>query len=109
MYYRSTPCLHLGSRFLLGGLCRNPCRGKNKKWLTFYNKKYVEEAERYSLPGSVAQKKAFFEPHYKRIAAQKLAALLEQENSVVEQKIPDAKVDNHKDVEKVESDKVQSV
>lgn len=49
-------------------------------WSTFPHKKYVEEAERYAQPGSVAQKKAFFEAHYKKIAAQKAAALLEQEN-----------------------------
>ncbi|XP_009605472.1 protein WVD2-like 7 isoform X1 [Nicotiana tomentosiformis] len=50
------------------------------KWSTFSHKKYVEEAERYAKPGSVAQKKAFFEAHYKKIAAQKAAALLEKAN-----------------------------
>ncbi|CAH9090597.1 unnamed protein product [Cuscuta europaea] len=52
-----------------------------EKWSTFSHNKYVEEAERYARPGSVAQKKAFFEAHYKRIAAKKAAAeaaLLEQ-------------------------------
>ncbi|XP_019247390.1 PREDICTED: protein WVD2-like 7 isoform X2 [Nicotiana attenuata] len=49
------------------------------KWSTFSHKRYVEEAERYAQPGSVAQKKAFFEAHFKRIAAQKAAALLEQD------------------------------
>ncbi|RID60026.1 hypothetical protein BRARA_F03210 [Brassica rapa] len=44
------------------------------KWSTFSHKKYVEEAEKYSRPGSVAQKKAFFEAHYKRIAEAKKAA-----------------------------------
>ncbi|XP_057766993.1 protein WVD2-like 7 [Salvia miltiorrhiza] len=54
-----------------------------ERWSTFPHKKYVEEAERYARPGSVAQKKAFFEAHYKRIAAQRAAAaaLLEQENA----------------------------
>ncbi|KAL3346978.1 hypothetical protein AABB24_025419 [Solanum stoloniferum] len=51
-----------------------------EKWSTFSHKRYVEEAERYAKPGSVAQKKAFFEAHYKKIAAQKAAALLEQAN-----------------------------
>ncbi|KAH6758564.1 hypothetical protein C2S51_018799 [Perilla frutescens var. frutescens] len=55
------------------------------KWSSFSHKKYVEEAARYAQPGSVAQKKAFFEAHYKKIAAQKAAAaaaaLLEQENA----------------------------
>ncbi|XP_047312862.1 protein WVD2-like 7 [Impatiens glandulifera] len=45
------------------------------KWSSFSShNRYVEEAERYAQPGSVAQKKAFFEAHYKRIAAQKAAA-----------------------------------
>ncbi|CAA0823458.1 Unknown protein [Striga hermonthica] len=57
-----------------------------EKWSSFSSsssshKKYVEEAERYAQPGSVAQKKAFFEAHYKRMAAQKAAALLEQQNA----------------------------
>jgi len=52
-----------------------------EKWSTFSHNRYVEEAERYSRPGSVAQKKAFFEAHYKKLAAQKAAALLEQANN----------------------------
>ncbi|KAK4346228.1 hypothetical protein RND71_032567 [Anisodus tanguticus] len=53
-----------------------------EKWSTFSShKRYVEEAERYAKPGSVAQKKAFFEAHYKKIAAQKVAALLEQQDN----------------------------
>lgn len=48
------------------------------KWSTFSHKKYVEEAEKYSRPGSVAQKKAFFEAHYKRIAEAKKAATEER-------------------------------
>ncbi|CAN6831885.1 unnamed protein product [Brassica oleracea] len=31
------------------------------KWSSFSHKKYVDEAEKYSQPGSVAQKKAFFD------------------------------------------------
>ncbi|XP_042062992.1 protein WVD2-like 7 [Salvia splendens] len=59
-----------------------------ERWSTFPHKKYVEEAESYARPGSVAQKKAFFEAHYKRIAAQRAAAaaLLEQENAALSQK-----------------------
>ena len=56
-----------------------------EKWSTFSHNRYVEEAERYSRPGSVAQKKAFFEAHYKNLAAKKAAAaaaaLLEQEEN----------------------------
>ncbi|XP_057445616.1 protein WVD2-like 4 isoform X2 [Lotus japonicus] len=52
-----------------------------EKWSSFSHNRYVEEAERYSRPGSVAQKKAFFEAHYKKLAAQKAAAMLEQANN----------------------------
>ena len=52
-----------------------------EKWSSFSSNRYVEEAERYAQRGSVAQKKAFFEAHYKRIAAKKAAALLEQANA----------------------------
>ncbi|KAK1432717.1 hypothetical protein QVD17_09615 [Tagetes erecta] len=45
-----------------------------EKWSAFSNKRYVEEAKSYAQPGSVAQKKAFFEAHYKKVAAQKAAA-----------------------------------
>ncbi|KAK1365807.1 Formin-like protein 8 [Heracleum sosnowskyi] len=50
-----------------------------EKWSTFSPNKYLEEVEKCSTPGSVAQKKAYFEAHYKKIAARK-AELLEQEN-----------------------------
>lgn len=55
-----------------------------EKWSTFSHKRYVEEAERYSRPGSVAEKKAFFEAHYKKMAEKKKAeaALLEQANAI---------------------------
>ncbi|WZY87145.1 hypothetical protein YC2023_033529 [Brassica napus] len=46
-----------------------------KKWSSFPTQnRYVAEAERYSRPGSVAQKKAFFEAHYKKLAAARKAA-----------------------------------
>jgi hypothetical protein len=41
----------------------------------------LEEVEQFSKPGSVAQKKAYFEAHYKKRAAMKAAALLEQANA----------------------------
>jgi regulatory protein YycI of two-component signal transduction system YycFG len=52
-----------------------------EKWSAFSHNRYVEEAERIAKPGSVAQKKAFFEAHYKKLAAQKAAALLEETKS----------------------------
>ena len=49
-----------------------------EKWSAFSPNKYLEEVEKCATPGSVAQKKAYFEAHYKKIAARK-AELLAQE------------------------------
>ncbi|XP_051145838.1 protein WVD2-like 7 [Andrographis paniculata] len=45
-----------------------------EKWSSFSPNKYLEEAGNLSTPGSVAQKKAYFEAHYKKKAEE-----LEQE------------------------------
>ncbi|KAM7484131.1 hypothetical protein LguiA_000140 [Lonicera macranthoides] len=51
-----------------------------EKRSAFTQNRHLEEAKKLSKIGSVAQKKAYFEAHYKRIAAKKkAAALLEQE------------------------------
>lgn len=42
-----------------------------EKWSSFSSNKYLEEVEKFSAPGSVAQKKAYFEAHYKKIASRK--------------------------------------
>ncbi|XP_073143843.1 protein WVD2-like 7 isoform X2 [Henckelia pumila] len=47
-----------------------------EKWSSFSPNKYLDEAGSLSTPGSVAQKKAYFEAHYKKIATLKS----EQEN-----------------------------
>ncbi|CAN0896356.1 Protein WVD2-like 7 [Linum grandiflorum] len=49
-----------------------------EKWSAFSHNRYLEEVEQCAKPGSVAAKKAFFEAHYKKRAALKAAALLEQ-------------------------------
>ncbi|XP_014510397.1 protein WVD2-like 4 isoform X2 [Vigna radiata var. radiata] len=49
-----------------------------EKWSAFSPNKYLEEVEKCATPGSVAQKKAYFEAHYKNVAARK-AELLAQE------------------------------
>lgn len=49
-----------------------------ERWSTFSHNRYLEEVEKFSKPGSVAEKKAYFEAHYKRKAAMKAAALLEE-------------------------------
>ncbi|KAI3423058.1 uncharacterized protein J3R85_011350 [Psidium guajava] len=40
-----------------------------EKWSAFSHNRYLEEVEKFSKPGSVAQKKAYFEAHYKKKAA----------------------------------------
>ncbi|XP_023637846.1 protein WVD2-like 7 isoform X2 [Capsella rubella] len=40
-----------------------------EKWSAFTQNRYLEEVERFTKPGSVAQKKAFFEAHFKSRAA----------------------------------------
>eukprot|EP01018_Ginkgo_biloba_P028155 Gb_32183 [translate_table: standard] len=50
-----------------------------EKWSSFSQNRYLEEVERCSTPGSVIQKKAYFEAHFKKIAAQR--ALLQQAQS----------------------------
>lgn len=67
-----------------------------EKWSTFSHNhnRYVEEAERFSRPGSVAQKKAFFEAHYKKLAAQKAAAAANSASSQTQQEHEEAEVDD---------------
>ncbi|XP_060669471.1 protein WVD2-like 7 isoform X2 [Ziziphus jujuba] len=52
-----------------------------EKWSAFSPNKYLEEVGKCATPGSVAKKKAYFEAHYKKIAARK-AELLEQEKEM---------------------------
>ncbi|KAL3631079.1 hypothetical protein CASFOL_024063 [Castilleja foliolosa] len=52
-----------------------------EKWSSFSPNKYLEEVGSLSTPGSVAQKKAYFEAHYKKIAAKKAEEEMEQEKS----------------------------
>lgn len=47
-----------------------------EKWSAFSQNRYLEEVEKCSTPGSVAKKAAYFDAHYKKIAAQR--ALLQQ-------------------------------
>ncbi|GJV10978.1 hypothetical protein Tco_1352519 [Tanacetum coccineum] len=57
-----------------------------EKWSSFPHNRYVEEAKSYAQLGSVAEKKAFFETYFNKVAAQKpaaaaTAASLEQEKA----------------------------
>ncbi|KAH7681491.1 TPX2 C-terminal protein [Dioscorea alata] len=53
------------------------------RWSSFRHNRHLEEVERYARPGSVAQKKAFFEAHYKKMAALKKAGSLEESVDVI--------------------------
>lgn len=52
-----------------------------EKWSSFSPNKYLEEVEKCATPGSVAKKAAYFEAHYKKIAARK-AELLDREKQM---------------------------
>ncbi|XP_048135956.1 protein WVD2-like 7 isoform X2 [Rhodamnia argentea] len=54
-----------------------------EKWSSFSPNKYMEEVEKCAAPGSVAMKRAYFEAHYKKIAAQK-AELLDEEKRMMD-------------------------
>ncbi|KAK4371023.1 hypothetical protein RND71_010498 [Anisodus tanguticus] len=56
-----------------------------EKWSSFSPNKYLEEAEKCKTSGSVAQKKAYFEAHYKKIAAQKLEQIEKEKKEQLEQ------------------------
>lgn len=80
MFQSNSPIKALGESVSFGRFMTESLAWE--KFSTFSHNRYVEEAERFSKPGSVAQKKAFFEAHYKKLAAQKAAAaLLEQTKS----------------------------
>ncbi|KAM3303780.1 protein WVD2-like 7 isoform X1 [Capsicum chacoense] len=56
-----------------------------EKWSSFTRNRYLEEVEKYARPGSVAEKKAYFETQHKKAAAKKAALLLEQQNAAVDE------------------------
>ena len=59
----------------------------------------MEEVERFSKPGSVAEKKAYFEAQHKRKAALKAAKLVEEANAFANDDVPELKTtsDFHND------------
>ncbi|ESW35710.1 hypothetical protein PHAVU_001G258100 [Phaseolus vulgaris] len=77
--YEGNPVRSLGESISFGRFMNENLDWE--KWSTFTQNRYVEEAERYSKPGSVAAKKAYFEAHYKRKAAERAAALVQEANA----------------------------
>ncbi|KAL0004430.1 hypothetical protein SO802_011991 [Lithocarpus litseifolius] len=85
-----------------------------EKWSTFSHNRYLEEAEKFSKPGSVAQKKAYFEAHYKQKAAERAAALAEEANAAAHNVSESETNDKHHndsfmDSELVEADSCKAV
>ncbi|KAG6412783.1 hypothetical protein SASPL_125471 [Salvia splendens] len=91
--WQGNPKSFLGESVSFGRFVSEPLSWD--KWSTFPHKKYVEEAASYAQPGSVAEKKAFFEAHYKKIAAQKAAAEAEAEAAALLER------ENHANAERV--------
>ncbi|XP_004502337.1 uncharacterized protein [Cicer arietinum] len=77
--HESNPLRALGESISFGRFMTESLNWE--KWSTFTQNRYVEEAEKYSKPGSVAAKRAYFEAHYKRKAAEKDAALVQEANA----------------------------
>ncbi|KAL8130716.1 hypothetical protein V2J09_019871 [Rumex salicifolius] len=59
-----------------------------EKWSTFNRNRYVEEAEKYSRPGSVKQKKAFLEAHFKKMTTLSDAPAASPDHSNLIQQAP---------------------
>ncbi|KAM1300251.1 hypothetical protein EV1_011592 [Malus domestica] len=75
----SNPVLEVSVSF---GKFENDSSLSWEKWSTFSPNKYLEEVEKCATPGSVAQKRAYFEAHYKRVAARKAEEMMEQEKQL---------------------------
>ncbi|XP_057949450.1 protein WVD2-like 7 isoform X2 [Malania oleifera] len=63
------PMRALGESISFGRFLTEPLDWE--RWSTFSHNRHLEEIEKFSKAGSVAEKKAYFEAHYKRIAAKK--------------------------------------
>jgi hypothetical protein len=68
-----------------------------EKWSTFSHNRYLEEVVKFSKPGSVAQKKAYFEAHYKKKAAERAAELIEESNAAAHNVFESETRDEHHD------------
>ncbi|KAM7250878.1 hypothetical protein ACFE04_022761 [Oxalis oulophora] len=53
-----------------------------EKWSCFSPNKHLEDVEKCKTLGSVAQKKAYFEAHYQKIAAKKIELVADQEKQM---------------------------
>ncbi|XP_047331177.1 protein WVD2-like 7 [Impatiens glandulifera] len=85
------------------------------KWTAFTSNRYLEEAKKSSKPGSVKEMKAYFDSHYKKIAANKAASLLEhpsedsddqiakEEEEVAQYETGDDGLDLNREMEKQDS------
>jgi hypothetical protein len=79
-----------------------------EKWSTFSHNRYLEEVEKFSKPGSVAQKKAYFEAHYKKKAAERAAELIEESNAAAHNVFESETRDKHHDDSFMDSELVKA-
>ncbi|CAA7014393.1 unnamed protein product [Microthlaspi erraticum] len=81
-----------------------------EKFSSFSPNKYLEEVEKLHTPGSVAQKKAYFESHYKKIAERKTEIMMEEEKQLESNaSFRSSSVQNHRDTESANEDEDGSV
>ena len=64
-------------------LLQNPCHGKKRS--VFEHNRRQEELNKFTAPGLVAQKKAFFEEYYKRARHLKAQGGLHQTGAAMEE------------------------
>ncbi|XP_062149842.1 protein WVD2-like 7 isoform X2 [Alnus glutinosa] len=79
-----------------------------EKWSAFSHNRYLEEVEKFSKPGSVAQKKAYFEAHYKKKAAERAAELIEESNAAAHNVFKSETRDKHHDDSFMDSELVKA-
>ncbi|XP_059448068.1 protein WVD2-like 7 isoform X3 [Corylus avellana] len=79
-----------------------------EKWSTFSHNRYLEEVVKFSKPGSVAQKKAYFEAHYKKKAAERAAELIEESNAAAPNVFEPETRDKHHDDSFMDSELVKA-
>lgn len=76
-----------------------------EKFSSFSPNKYLEEVEKCATPGSVAQKKAYFESHYKKIAERKAEIIMDHEKQLERNaSFRSSSVQNHRDTESENED-----
>lgn len=77
-YKEGDPLRALTSSISFGRFMTEPLDWE--KWSSFSHNRTLEDVQKHSRPGAVAEKKAFFEAHYKKIASKKATKSPQKEN-----------------------------